>query len=184
MGNIYIVGVPRSGKSTLAKMICAVKPELNLISFEAVRNGFIYTQPELKMDERNSKARKEILPQFMFEFALWNVKMTGRATVVEGSFADMETVARSAKGDDQIVCLGFGGRNLDAVADKVLACTEEGDYIFGCPKEKFLQHFYDLETTDRANMKFCQEANLNYYDTFLERPKVLQGIVNKVIAGL
>ena len=38
MKNIYIVGVPRSGKSTLAKLIKEKYPIYNQFSFEAIRN--------------------------------------------------------------------------------------------------------------------------------------------------
>lgn len=61
MKNIYIVGIPRSGKSTLSKMIKSKYPEMNIISFEAIRNGFIKSQPDLNMGNRHSKARQEIL---------------------------------------------------------------------------------------------------------------------------
>ena len=46
MKNIYIIGVPRTGKSTLSKLIKAKYPEFNIVSFEAVRNGFIKAFPE------------------------------------------------------------------------------------------------------------------------------------------
>lgn len=60
MKNIYIIGTPRSGKTTLARLIKEKYPIYNQISFEAVRNGFIETQPELNMNNRNSLARKNI----------------------------------------------------------------------------------------------------------------------------
>ena len=60
MKNIYIIGVPRSGKTTLAHLLKEEYPTFNLISFEAIRNAFIKTQPQLQMDRRESPARKEI----------------------------------------------------------------------------------------------------------------------------
>ena len=65
MKNIIITGIPRSGKTTLSKLIKEKYPEYNIISFEAIRNGFIKSQPGLKMGNRNSEARKEILPDFI-----------------------------------------------------------------------------------------------------------------------
>ena len=62
MSNIYIIGVPRSGKTTLAKLIKERFNNVNQVSFEALRNGFIKTFPELDMGNRNSEARANILP--------------------------------------------------------------------------------------------------------------------------
>lgn len=75
--NVYIVGVATTGKSTLAKRLKEAFPRFNVVSFEAVRNGFMRTQPELKMGNRESAARWEILPQYLVEFAEWNEKLTG-----------------------------------------------------------------------------------------------------------
>lgn len=86
MKNICIVGIPRSGKSTLSKIIKSKYPEMNMISFEAIRNGFIKSQPELNMENRNSLARQEILPEFLVEFTYWNQIITSYGSIVEGSF--------------------------------------------------------------------------------------------------
>lgn len=68
MRNIFILRSPRSGKSTLAKMLKISLPDYSLISIDAVRNIFIKTIPYLNMDNRESLARKEIFPQFINEF--------------------------------------------------------------------------------------------------------------------
>ena len=58
MKNIIITGVARSGKTTLSKLIKEKYPKYNIISFEAIRNGFIKSHPDLRMGNRNSEARK------------------------------------------------------------------------------------------------------------------------------
>ena len=63
MKNIFIIGVPRSGKSSLSKLIKKNYPIYNQLSFEAIRNGFIETQPELNIGNRTSDARRTILPK-------------------------------------------------------------------------------------------------------------------------
>ena len=73
--NIYIIGVPRSGKTTLANLIKEKYPYYNQFVFEAVRNGFIETQPNLKMDNKNGDARNTILPKHLVVFATWNNRL-------------------------------------------------------------------------------------------------------------
>lgn len=84
MKNIFIVGVPRSGKSTLTKMLARELNNYNIISFEAIRNGFIKSQPDLEMNNRNSDARKEILPSFILEFINWNKRILDVGNIIEG----------------------------------------------------------------------------------------------------
>lgn len=70
--NIFIVGIARSGKSTLSGLIKEKYFFYNQFSFEAIRNSFIKTQPELNVNNRNSDARKNILPVHIVEFVHWN----------------------------------------------------------------------------------------------------------------
>lgn len=72
--NLFICCIPRSGKTTLAKISKKDFSDYNLIVSESIRNGF------QKMDEEhykgwgnfNSKKRKEDFPKFLFEFLKWN----------------------------------------------------------------------------------------------------------------
>lgn len=85
--SVFIIGVPTAGKSTLTRRIKQELKNINIVSFEAMRNGFIKVMPDLKMEDRCSEARKEILPEFLMECARWNEKLTG----------------------DLVICLGYGG---------------------------------------------------------------------------
>ena len=64
-----------------------------MLSFEAIRNGFIKSLPELNMGNRNNNGRKEILPGFIVEFANWNYEITGCSNIIEGSFTDFKTIS-------------------------------------------------------------------------------------------
>ncbi len=182
--NIYIVGAPTAGKSTLVRLLKQQIPRLNVISFEAVRNAFMRAQPELAMDDRDSDARRRILPEFLVEFATWNSKMTGDCSVVEGTFAKAEIVASLINDGDLLVCLGYGGRDLATVAKIAIAKADAQSYLYGKTEEEFMQHFYDLVDDDQANMEFCQKNQLLYYDTAEVREEVLQQVVELIKSRL
>lgn len=179
--NVYIVGVPTAGKSTLAKMLKRKFPQFNVISFEAVRNGFMRVQPELEMGNRESMARREILPQYMVEFAEWNEKMTGNPSLVEGSFANVEQVVRLVRDEDVVVCLGYGEMTLEEIAQEAIRKAGPESYLFGRLEEEFRRHFYDLAEDDKVNREFCEKNNVPYYVTAGEREKVLEDVVKKLI---
>lgn len=180
--NVYIIGVPTAGKSTLAKMIKKQLPQFNVVSFEAVRNGFLKAQPELDMGNRQSTARKEILPQFVVEFAEWNERMTGQPTLVEGSFASVREVASLVRKEDLVICLSYGGMSLGDVAKQAIQMAGPESYLYGRTEAEFGEHFYDLAETDRENMEFCEKNQIPYFVTANGREEVLQKATQLVLS--
>ncbi len=179
--NVYVVGSPTTGKSSLAKILKKKIPQLNVISFEAVRNGFMKAQPELDMGNRQSLARKEILPQFVLEFAVWNERMTGQPTLVEGSFAMVREIADKVRKEDIIVCLGYGKMTLAEIARRAISKAGADSYLFGRTEEEFMDHFYDLVDDDRMNREFCKENEIPYFVTADERGRVLDEVAESII---
>lgn len=178
--NIYIVGVPRSGKTTLAKMIKNKYKYLNILSFEAIRNGFIKSQPTLNMESKHSLSRKEILPSFVFEFIKWNYKITCCGSIIEGDFTNIETIVNNNNENDKIICLGFSGRTLDEIVNFIMKNDTENDYTKNWNKEKLKKHFEDIQKMDLKYMEQCRKHNIDYYDTFNDRNKALQNITKEV----
>lgn len=163
--SIYVVGVPTAGKTTLAHRIKKEFRDVNVISFEAVRNGFIKAVPSWAMNDRNSEARKTILPSFLVELARWNEKLTGNISLVEGSFAAVEDISKLVLSDDVVICLGYGGRSKAEIAKIALGRVTSDNYLFGCSVERFLEHFYDIDELDRRNLAYCQSSSYDYFDT-------------------
>lgn len=180
MKNIYIIGVPRSGKSTLSKLIKEKYPIYNQISFEAVRNGFIESQPELNMGNRNSDARKSILPKHIVTFSSWNNKILSTPTLVEGSFCTIEELSKLIDKDDLIICLGLGCRNIDEIVEGIKNNDKETDYTKTWSSEQIKKHFYDIVENDKLNYEYCLKNNINYYDTYLNRIDVFNCILNDI----
>ena len=184
MKNIYIIGVPRSGKTTLAHLLKEEYPTFNLISFEAIRNAFIKTQPQLQMDRRESPARKEILPPFIFEFLNWNKKITKYGNIIEGDFITVEKIQNYIKEDDIIICLGFSKRSLEDISLAIKMHDTQKDYTKDWAQEKIQKHFYNLETEDEQNYEACQKYHLPYYDTFENRIETFKQFITLLIDAL
>lgn len=172
------------GKSTLTKMLKREFPQFNVVSFEAVRNGFMKSQPELDMGNRSSVARREILPQYIVEFAEWNERMTGNPTVVEGSFAKVEEVCRLVRDEDVVVCLGYGEMILAEVAKCAISKAGAGSYLSDRSEAEFVEHFYDLADDDKENREFCERSKVSYFVTVEGREEVLRGVVEYIMGRM
>lgn len=180
MKNIYIVGVPRSGKTSLARIIKEKYPVYNQIVFEAVRNGFIDTQAELNMEDRTSEARKIILPKHIVTMASWNNKISNNPTLVEGSFCTVQQLFDLVSSDDLIICLGLGCRSLDEIVSGIIENDSDDDYSKSWSFEKLKKHFYNIEEEDKNNYDFCMSNSIKYYDTYLDREKVFSEVLNYI----
>ena len=180
MKNIYVVGVARSGKSTLTRLIKERFPMYNQFSFEAIRNGFIETQPELKMNNRHSKARKEILPKHIVTFANWNSHFLHSPSLIEGTFCTVEELYNLLDENDYIICLGLGCKQIEEIARGVKMHDTNDDYTKEWTEEQIKAHFYDIPYVDQKNYEFCQENNIDYFDTFENREEVFDEILKRI----
>lgn len=184
MKNIYIIGIPRSGKSTLAKMIKEKYPVYNQISFEAIRNGFVETQPELNMQNKNSVARSTIMPKYIVTLASWNNKISNSPSLVEGSFCDVEKLYNLIDDNDLIICLGLGCRTLDEIIDGIIEIDDETEYTKEWNRDKIRKHFNNIVDDDKINYNYCKKNNIIYYDTYKNRKNVFCEIlkyINKML---
>ena len=178
--NIFIVGIPRSGKSTLSRLIKEKYPNYNQFSFEAIRNGFIDSQPELGMENRNSEARKNILPKHLISFAHWNSEILSNPSLIEGSFCSIEELYNLKNDNDYIICLGLGTRTLDEIINGIKENDKDEDYTKNWSEEKIRNHFYNIVEEDKYNYDFCVNNNIEYYDTYLNREEVFNKIINNI----
>lgn len=180
MKSIYICGIPRSGKTTLTKKIKEKYPNYNLFSFEAIRNAFIESQPNLNMENRNSQARKEILPKHFITFAKWNAEITCNPSLIEGSFCNIKELKDFIEDDSIIICLGLGCITIDEFAKNVIKYDKENDYTKKWSLEKIKKHFYDQEIIDKFNYSYCKKMNIKYYNTNNNREAVFNKIINEL----
>ena len=181
MKNIFIIGVPRSGKSTLSKLIKRNYPIYNQLSFEAIRNGFIETQPELNMGNRTSDARRTILPKHIVTEAHWSNNILSCPSLVEGDFCTIEELNNLIDENDIIICLGFGCRSIEEIIRSVKKNDTSDDYTKDWSDEKMKKHFYNLVDKDKENYDYCIKNNINYYDTYDNRNLIFEKIIEEIL---
>ena len=180
MKNIFIIGVPRSGKSTLSKMIKETYPEYNQLSFEAIRNAFCEAQPELNMGNRNSEARKNILPKHIITLAHWNKEILHNPTLIEGDFCKIDELNNLLTEEDTIICLGLGCRSIDEIVSGIKENDSDEDYTKEWNEEQIKKHFYDIVDSDKYNYDYCINNNIKYYDTYENRKEIFEEIINNI----
>lgn len=180
MKNIYILGVPRSGKTTFSILLKEELENYSLLSLDAIRNAFHYSLPELEMINRQSYSRKYILPRFVAELVHWNHDISKNACIVEGGLINLEDIIGQVRSDDIVICFGHGSHPLEEVVEKIKEFDTKEDYTYGWSKEKLMNHYYDLCDTDLENRKICLQKKYYYIDTFENRDEIFSKLLKEI----
>ena len=167
--NVFICGVPRSGKTTLSKLLKKELKDFNIIISESVRNGF------QKMDRENYKEwgnkhsiqRREKFPEFLFEFLKWNSFFSECNNIVDLALIDLKTVLLNKGDEDLVVCLGFGKDKLnEEIFSFIRERENESDYTRRFSDEELVGIWGNICDIDKNNIKVCEDNNIKYFDVF------------------
>ena len=179
MKNIYILGVARTGKSTLAQMIKKHFPEYNLISMDAIRNAFSETMPELNMKNRSSETRRDLLPKFICEFAFWNKEISKEknGTIIEGGIITLSQIKGCVKSGDIVICLGHGNLGINEIVKNIKEYDKEDDYTYDWSEDKIVNHFNDICAMDESNKLICTDNKYMYIDSSFNRAEKFDEVI-------
>lgn len=172
MKNIYIIGVPRSGKTTLTKLIKNQFNYYNEFSFQSIISS-------LKIINVTDEKR---LAKFITHFVNANSVLSGYPCLIEGTFTDIKTLDELKNPDDIIICLGLGCRNLEQVVEGLEDHDIASDYTYQLTKDEKSKKFADIPNKDLFNYIYCKEhtKNIYYFDTYNHREKVFNNIIDKL----
>ena len=179
---IFICGVPRTGKTTLSKMLKEKVSNSNLIVTEAIRNGFQKID-EIHLKEwgtKTSEQRQTIFPIFVKEFLDWNEKFSSSTTILDCGLIELKQIEKLVDEKDIVICLGFGGRENEEIFSYIRQYEKENDYTKTYANETLTKFWGDLSTTDKDNFNFCKSKNIEYFDTTVNRDKVQMKIVKYI----
>ncbi len=182
---LYIVGVPRSGKSTFIELIKELCPDLNWIATDAIQNAVIHTFPKFSSDEISKIDKQQEIAQIVASLADWNEVLTGQQTIVDVGELPIEAVYKILKPTDKMVCLGFGENlNNEQIWDSIKRHHQEYDYTYGMDFERVKRKWGDFARKDDNNRFFCRQHNIKYIDTAENRHSTLLKEAEEIIVYL
>ena len=180
---IIICGVPRTGKTTLSKILKNNLHHHNLIVSESIRNGFqAMDEPNFaNWGNKNSLQRKTLFPKFLFDFIKWNERFSGCDTILDLAIMNVETITKLFAGDSLIICLGFCGKDKKDIFEIVRRYEKEDDYTKNMSDEQLDRLWGGIVAEDKKNFEFCKAHDILYFDTSKKRDLVLKSIINLCI---
>ncbi len=110
MKDILILGMPRTGKTTLATKLRKELTNYDLISCDCIRNMLSNCFPQLGIGpDKSAKKNEEVLPNCIYKLLKYNKKRvdTELGFIIEGAQILPDT-ANSLFKDSIVIFLGYG----------------------------------------------------------------------------
>lgn len=173
---IFIVGVARSGKSTLAKKLKLKYQNSNIISCEAIKKSLI----TLDLGKNSTiMTSNDALIKYVAKIAEWNEALTGQKSIVDAGLIPIESVFRIVKPNDRIICLGFGGQSSsEKIWESIKQHQQEFDKTYDMDLSKAVHYWGNFGRRDENNRYFCVDNDLIYLDTKDDQKAVLDYIIS------
>jgi len=191
MKNILIWGVPRSGKSTLAKMIRA-KYGHSVIQLDAIKSVYDVLRPEDKIsapettnaDEARMMAR---MVTRLIQCLSWG-NDRGEFHVYEGVSFDFDAILPALPQEkfpvplDRfiILCLGYAEIAPEEKLREIMAYETEFDWTYGETVASKLAHCEKYCAESKAVKAAAERLGLQYFDVSFNREKVLDEIMRYI----
>lgn len=181
MKNILIAGVPRAGKTTLAKMLADELENYNLITLDAVRNGFGDVFPELDINDRDGKNNTIEFPKFVSRMIYWNEKIlkSHYNYIIEGCQI-LPDIAENLFPDSIIIYLGLGNKGPEEILQNIRKNDTPDEYSYHRSDERMLNSINRNIKLDKYIREKCELYKIKYIDTFDNRENKLKNITDEI----
>ena len=205
MRNILIMGLGRSGKTTLSNMLKAKYPQYNLIHSDSIKWAII------RADGKEKYYRENIKEQCKWELSLYyqnilieffnssirnddgrwvelngeivkdnNIK-SGKGYLLEtGQLEVNNVVSKIDLTNTIVICLGLGNSTKEEIFELCRKYDTEEDWSYSLSDEeltKFSEMWYKQNETLKRS---CSEHGIKYYDTSKSRKETLNKIIEQI----
>ena len=182
MKSLIIIGVTRSGKTTLAEMICQ-KYHFSLIQLDYLIRAFKYNLPECGIGSWIPGGTERLAPFLYFWINSLAKPRRPMRYVVEGCEMDVETAHKSINHDHiKIVALGYPNQTPKGMLAEIRKHDTENDWSSKQNDERMLWELdeYGVQRSQEI-LERCKELGITFIDTGADdRGKKLQTFVNNL----
>lgn len=181
MKNIIIIGRPRAGKSTLANMI-ADKYNYQIIRTDAIRNTFRDVFPELNI-RPNTAINNKKFQKFCLEFLKWNIKESNYkyGYVLEGCEMSIKDCKKLYDNCDNLIYV-LAQKNIlpQEMVQNIRDNDTNLDWTNKLNDEELLEDCKNSIDEAKKLEQDCLKYGLNFYDTAIDRKKILENIMEDI----
>lgn len=173
---MLILGAVRSGKSTLARMICE-KHRFSYVPQDALVSAFSKVFPQCGI--RHDQKDKEALAPFLFAYMKELSRESGHRFVVEGSHVGPRIAAESTDREKwKIVVLGYPGLTPEQAFAQIRENDAPHDWTSDESDDDLRQMMAVAVEKSRQYRAECEELGIEFIDTSSGRRQKLAEFAN------
>lgn len=183
MKNIVILGASRSGKSTLAKMICKKYSNYNVIIGDAIRKAFSEILSQNNINSNNGIGMSDDFPNFLAYMFYRSIKKSN------GDFNFIldtcDITPKKAKelfnsDDTLIIFIGFPKQTEEEHLLLIKKYENKFDWTYKKTDKYMKNHAKRWTSNSILFEKECNELNLFFIDTSHNRENILKDAIKKL----
>lgn len=186
MKNIIIMGVGRSGKTTLSKMIKRACPQYDVIHADAIKWGIIRalgkeTEFKKNIEKQMEWEQSAFFQDVLIEIFAHNIKHNHTPVMLETGQLHLENIINhpkysAIKDSTDIIVLGNGTKTKQQRMMDCKTYDVKTDWTYGIPDEVLSVHCENWEAQDLQRIKECEYFGIMYYNTSEDRINVMSQI--------
>lgn len=182
MKNIIILGSPRAGKSTFAKMILKEFSNYNIIQEDAIVHA--YLKSLLELSEKNDKynsiniqdamniAHKSL--QIIFDYSIYSNPSLN--FIFDGMSIPLEEVSKYSNHDTIVLVFGYPDITIEEGLSNVRKYDKQNDWTYVEPDYRIRMLFNNCIKESKEQQEKCKELGIKFVDTSKNREEVLKDL--------
>lgn len=181
--DILILGMPRTGKTTLATKLRKELTNYDLISCDCIRNMLSNCFPQLGVGpDKSAKKNEEVLPNCIYKLLKYNKKRvdTELGFIIEGAQI-LPDAANSLFKDSIVIFLGYGKKTPEELLKNIRKYDNEQQYTFKRSDDRILKELQHNVITDKVIQEKCKLYGYPYIDTTENRKAKLNAIIDNIL---
>lgn len=184
MKNILIMGIGRTGKTTLSNMIKEKYKEYNLVHSDCIKWAIIRAKGMEEYYRTNIKEQKEFehseeFQKILLEFFNSSIRsdLNKNGYILESGQLQPELVKEFIDFEDtEVICLGHGELNKEDIIRLCRNNDMEKDWTYNVSDEELEAHSEKWAEMNAKLKKECPEYGIKYIDTSTNRVEKLNNI--------
>lgn len=183
MKNIAIFGSSRSGKSTLSRMISKKYPNYHIIVGDDIRGAFQEVLPDNNINSKGGEGMKEDFPAFLASYFYKSIKRNkGEFNYIVETCDITPAKAKELFNREDTILLFIGTPKLtvEEHLNEIRKYETEKDWTYGRSEELMLKHCKLWIDISKKYEKECEQLNIWYVDTSVNRDEILNKTLNEI----